>query len=217
MLKKICSNNIYTLFFKNKCVLGLCNEQAKKDAVPINVFEEGINKYYDSLQKLGTKKEEKMILDECYKTEEIEQNKKDMLVAFKTVYEDFLEEDKPKEIWIKIFLEADEDEYKRVGNIYFSLKLFNTNDNNVKIQDEVYGVNNYNYGLNSKKPYLELKSTPYKISSLISKQQISILNNIYLWLYSNGIRENVLKLPTNWESKGIPQEKEEINPQAATL
>lgn len=211
MLKKICSNNIYTLFFKNKCVLGLCNEQAKKDAVPINVFEEGINKYYDSLQKLGTKKEEKMILEECYKTEEIEKSKKNMLIAFKKVYEDFLKEDKPKETWIKIFLEEDEEEYKRVGNIYFSLKLFNTNDNNVKIEDEVYGVNNYNYGLNSKKPYLELKSTPYKISSLISKQQISILNNIYLWLYSNGIKENVLKLPTNWEFKGIAQEKEEIN------
>lgn len=210
MLKKICSNNIYTLFFKSKYVLGLCNEQAPKDAVPTNVFEEGINKYYDSLQKLGSKKEEKMILDEFYKVEEIEQSKKEMLVAFKKVYEDFLKEDKPKEgTWIKIFLEADENEYKRVGNIYFVLKLFNTNDNNVKFQDEVYGVNNYNYGLNSKKPYLELKSTPYKMS-LISKQQINILNNIYLWLYSNAIKENVLKLPTNWEFKGIPQEKEEI-------
>lgn len=214
MLKKICSNNIYTLFFKNKFVLGLCNEQATKDAVPMDIFEKGINKYYESLQKLGAKKEEKIILDESYKTEEIEKQKSDMINAFRKVYEDFSKEDKPKDgTWIKIFLEADEDEYRRVGNIYFSLKLFNTNDNNVKVEEKVYGVNNYNYGLNSKKPYLELKTTPYKISSLISKDEISILNNIYIWLYSNGVSENVLKLPINWKFKGIPQEKEEINNQ----
>lgn len=212
MLKKICSNNIYTLFFKNKFVLGLCNEQAMKDAVPTDIFEKGINKYYESLQKLGTKKEEKIILDECYKSEEIEKQKSNMISAFRKVYEDFSKEDKPKDgTWIKIFLEAEEDEYRRVGNIYFSLKLFNTNDNNVKVEDEVYGVNNYNYGLNSKKPYLELKTTPYKISSLISKDEISILNNIYIWLYSNGVSENVLNLPDDWEFKGIPQEKDEIN------
>lgn len=212
MLKKICSNNIYTLFFKNKFVLGLCNEQAIKDAVPTDIFEKGINKYYESLQKLGAKKEEKIILDECYKSEEIENQKSNMISAFRKVYEDFSKEDKPKDgTWIKIFLEAEEDEYRRVGNIYFSLKLFNTNDSNVKVEDKVYGVNNYNYGLNSKKPYLELKTTPYKISSLISKDEISILNNIYIWLYSNGVSENVLKLPNDWKFKGIPQEKDEIN------
>lgn len=212
MLKKICSNNIYTLFFKNKFVLGLCNEQATKDAVPTDIFEKGINKYYESLQKLGAKKEEKIILDECYKSAEIEKQKSNMISAFRKVYEDFSKEDKPKDgTWIKIFLEAEEDEYRRVGNIYFSLKLFNTNDSNVKVEDKVYGVNNYNYGLNSKKPYLELKTTPYKISSLISKDEISILNNIYIWLYSNGVSENVLKLPNDWKFKGIPQEKDEIN------
>lgn len=212
MLKKICSNNIYTLFFKNKFVLGLCNEQATKDAVPTDIFEKGINKYYESLQKLGAKKEEKIILDECYKSAEIEKQKSNMISAFRKVYEDFSKEDKPKDgTWIKIFFEAEEDEYRRVGNIYFSLKLFNTNDSNVKVEEKVYGVNNYNYGLNSKKPYLELKTTPYKISSLISKDEISILNNIYIWLYSNGVSENVLKLPNDWKFKGIPQEKDEIN------
>lgn len=211
MQKKICSNNIYTLFFKNKCVLGLCNEQAIEDAVPTNVFEKGINKYYESLQKLGTKKEEKIILEECYKIEEVESQKNNMIKAFRKVYEDFSKEDKPKDIWIKIFLDADEDEYKRVANIYFSLKLFNTNDSNVKIEEKVYGINNYNYGLNSKKPYLELKTTSYKIGSLISKEEISILKNIYIWLYGNGVGENVLKLPTDWKFKGIPKEKDEMN------
>ena len=51
MLKKICSNNIYTLFFKNKSVLGICNKDAIKDAVPVEVFNKVIDKYYKSLMK----------------------------------------------------------------------------------------------------------------------------------------------------------------------
>lgn len=210
MAKKICSNNIYTLFFKNKCVLGLCSEKEIKDAVPVGVFEKGIQKYYESLKKFGIKKEEKVLLEQFYKDKEIEENKDKMIKAFYKVYEDFSEQDKPKETWIKIFLEQSEEEYERVSNIYFSLKLFNTNDNNTKVGDIVYGVNNYNYGLNSKKPYLELKSTPYKVSSLISTEEIKLLNKAYIWLYNNGVNENVLKLPTDWEFMGIPQEQEEI-------
>ena len=210
-LKKICSNNIYTLFFKNKFVLGLCSEQAANDAVPVDIFEKGINKYYDSLKKLGSKKEEKMILDTFYNEKEIEENKQKMLKSFKIVYDDFFNiVEKPKENWIKIFLEEDVQEYKRVANIYLSLKLFNTNGNNKKIDDKLYGVNNYNFGLNSKKTFLELKSTPYKISSLITLKDINILNNMYIWLYNNGIQTSILKLPNDWNFKGIPSEKDQI-------
>lgn len=209
MAKKIYSNNIYTLFFKNKNIIGLCGEQLEKDAVPVQVFKKGINKYYESLQKLGSKKEEKELLKEFYKDDEIGNYKAKMLEAFDKIYEDLIGEEQ-KETFIKIYLDETEQEYERVGNIYFILKLFNTNDNNNKLNNEVYGVNNYNYGLNSKKPYLKLKTTPYKIGSLISREEIKIVNKLYIWLYNNGISENVLKLPTDWEFRGIPQEKEDV-------
>lgn len=210
MLKKICSNNCYTVFFKNKCIIGMANEKAIKDAVPIEVFKKGIEKYYLSLQQLGNKKEEKQLVEKGYTKEEIEDSKKRILQALDKVYEDFQKEEKPKEIWIKIFLEETEEEYERVSNIYFQLKLFNTNDNNKEVEGTIFGVNNYNYGLNSKKPFLELKSTPYKVSSLISKEQIAVLNKIYLWLYQNGIQQSILKLPENWNFMGIPQAENQI-------
>lgn len=208
--KKIFSNNIYTLFFKNKYVLGFCNENFENEAVPITVFEKGIEKYYDSLLKLGIKKDEKILLQKGYEIDEIVENKRKMLNAVNNVLMEFKSEDKPKETWIKIFLEQDEDEYKRVSSIYYTLKLFNTNDNNIELNNNVYGVNNYNFGLNSKKPFLELKSTPYKVSSLISKDQIEILNNIYVWLYNNGVSKNVLKLPLDWNFEGTPETKDDI-------
>lgn len=209
MLKKIFSNNIYTLFFKNKSVMGLCNKDADKDAVPVEVFQKGIDKYYESLKKLGTKKEDKGLLKNGYTDEEISKYKEKMKKAFEDVYKDFYEEEKPKEIEIKIFFEEDEKEYERVGNIYFTLKLFNTNENNIELDKKTYGTNNYNYGLNSKKPFLELKSTPYKIGSMLSTEEVTILNNIYIWLYNNGLKQNILKLPTDWEFNGIPQVEEE--------
>lgn len=45
MLKKICSNNIFTVFFKNKYLEGLLNKTDNKDAIPAEVFKKGINKY----------------------------------------------------------------------------------------------------------------------------------------------------------------------------
>ena len=80
----------------------------------------------------------------------------------------------------------------------------------MKINNKIYGMNNYNYALGSKKPYLELKSTPYKIGSMISKENISILNNIYKWLYSNGISTTLLKIPVDWNFMGTATEKKDI-------
>lgn len=210
MLKKICSNNIYTLFFKNKSLLGICSKDAEKDAVPIDVFKKGIEKYYESLLKLGTTAKEKILIEEKYTEEEIKTNKEKILKAFDEVYKDLEKEEMPKETWIKIFLNQNTEEYKRVSKIYIKTKLFNTNDSNIKIGEKTYGSNNYNYGLNSKKPYLELKSTPFKVGSFIDDTNIEIMNKMYIWLYNNAAGKDMLKLPTDWSFNGIPKEEQEI-------
>ena len=210
MLKKVCSNNIYTLFFKNKCVLGICNKDAIKDAVPIEVFKKGIDKYYESLMKLGNNKKEEMLIKERYTEEEIKTNEERILKAFDKVYQDLEKEELPKEVWIKIFLKENIEEYKRVSNIYIKVKLFNTNDSNIKIGETTYGSNNYNFGLNNKKPYLELKSTPFKVGSFINDTDIELMNKMYIWLYNNAAGKDLLKLPVDWSFHGIPTEEEEI-------
>ena len=98
-----------------------------------------------------------------------------MLKAFDIIYDDLKNQEMQKENWIKIFLKKDIEEYKRVSEIYIKIKLFNTNDNNIEIDGKTYGSNNYNYGLNSKKPYLELKSTNYKVGSFVNDEDIQTL------------------------------------------
>ena len=210
MLKKICSNNIYTLFFKNKYLEGLLNKDDNKDAVPVGVFKSGINKYYESLLKLGSSSKEEILLKEKYTENEIEIYKEKMLKAFDVIYDDLKEQEMQKENWIKIFLKKDIEEYKRVSEIYVKTKLFNTNDNNIELNGKIYGSNNYNYGLNSKKPYLELKSTNYKVGSYVNDEDIQILNNLYIWLYNNGAGKTILKLPEDWKFNGIPKDEQDI-------
>ena len=118
---------------------------------------------------------------------------------------------------VKIFIKQNTEEYKRVSNIYIKTKLFNTNDNNIKIGEKTYGSNNYNYGLNSKKPYLELKSTPFKVGSFIDDTNIEIMNKMYIWLYNNSAGKDMLKLPTDWSFNGIPKEEQEIKDKNAFI
>lgn len=210
MLKKICSNNIYTLFFKNKYVEGLLEKDDNKDTIPIEIFKNGISKYYESLLKLGSNSKEEMLLKEKYTENEVKVYKEKMSTAFDVIYDDLKKQEMQKENWIKIFLKKDIEEYKRVSEIYIKTKLFNTNDNNVKLNEKIYGSNNYNYGLNSKKPYLELKSTNYKVGSYVNDEDIQTLNNLYIWLYSNASGKNILKLPEDWKFNGIPKDEEEI-------
>ena len=209
MQKKICSNNIYTLFFKNKYLEGLLEED-NKEAIPVGIFKNGINKYYDSLLKLGSNSKEEILLKEKYTENETKIYKEKMLKAFDIIYDDLKNQEMQKENWIKIFLKRDIEEYKRVAQIYIKIKLFNTNDNNIEINGKTYGSNNYNYGLNSKKPYLELKSTNYKVGSYVNNEDIQTLNNLYIWLYNNASSKTILKLPEDWNFNGIPKDEEEI-------
>lgn len=209
--KKIYSNNIYTLFFRNDNCAGFTNNLEGK-AMPNDLFEEVIKKYYEALKNLGNNEKEKNLIQERYSDEEINVYKEKMIKLFRQISKVFTEEDKAKKSTrVKIFIDQSNNEYERVGNIYNITRLFNNNDYNVEYDDKIFGVNNYNFGCNSKKPYLELKTTPFKVGSLVSIGDIDVMNKIYIWLYNNGINESVLKLPVDWEFKGIPQSEQNIS------
>lgn len=209
--KKMYSNNIYTLFFRNDNCAGFTNILGDK-TMPNDIFEEIIKKYYEALKNLGNNKKEKKLIQERYSDEEINVYREKMIKLFRQISKVFTEEDKAKKsTWVKIFIDQSNNEYERVGNIYNITRLFNNNDYNVEYDNNIFGANNYNFGCNSKKPYLELKTTPFKVGSLVSIGDIDVMNKIYLWLYNNGINESVLKLPVDWEFKGIPQSEQNIS------
>lgn len=209
--KKIYSNNIYTLFFRNDNCAGFTNNLEDK-AMPNDLFEEVIKKYYEALKNLGNNEKEKNLIQERYSDEEINVYKEKMIKLFRQISKVFTEEDKAKKSnWVKIFIDQSNNEYERVGNIYNRARLFNNNDYNVEYDNNIFGANNYNFGCNSNKPFLELRTTPFKVGSRISIDDIEIMSKIYIWLCNNSRNESVLKLPVDWNFKGIPKNEQNIS------
>lgn len=202
MKKKIFSNNQYTLFFKNRFVEGLINND--KETIPVNVFLKGIDRYFESLILLGNNdKKVREIMEEIkndISTEEEILSKRELLKdKFIETVEILKGDNLTKDTWIRIFLEADEKEYKRATLKYISTKIFNKNDENIKKQEKLYGINNYNYGYKTgKKPFIELKSTPFKVGSRVTLDDIKKVRNMYIWLLKNVAIKDFVKIPLSY-------------------
>lgn len=202
MLKKICSNNHYTLFFKNRFVEGMIKDP--KEAIPITIFQKGIDKYFESMIALGKNdKKTEIILDRIKDhiatDEEILENREILKQKFIETIDLLKEKDLTKDTWIKIFLEEDISKYEKASLKYTYLKLFNKNDENILKEKEVYGINNYNFGYTTgKKPFVELKSTPFRVASMISLEDIRTIRNMYIWLLKNVSSKDFVKIPLNY-------------------
>lgn len=211
MLKKICSNNHYTLFFKNRFVEGLIKDP--KEAIPVDIFLKGIDKYFASMIELGKNDKNTEIILEKIKDnvstdEEILNNQQIIKDKFVETVEIIKEKELTKDTWIKIFLEADISEYEKASLKYTYLKIFNKNDENKLKDEKIYGINNYNFGYTTgKKPFMELKSTPYKVASMMSLEDIKAIRNMYIWLLKNVTNKDFVKIPLDFEFEGLDKLK----------
>lgn len=211
MLKKICSNNHYTLFFKNRFVEGLIKEP--KETIPVDIFLKGIDKYFTSMVDIGKNDKNTEIILEKIKDnistdEEILNNQEIIKEKFVETVNIIKEKELTKDTWIKIFLEADISEYEKASLKYTYLKIFNKNDENKLKDEEVYGINNYNFGYTTaKKPFMELKSTSYKVASMMSLEDIKVIRNMYIWLLKNVSNKDFVKIPLNFNFNGLDEKK----------
>lgn len=202
LAKKICSNNHYTLFFKNRFVEGLISEE--KETIPVHIFVKAIDKYFDSLVAIGKNdKKVQSIMEEMKDNiatdKEILANKKLMKNKFLETVDIVTTYHLTKDTWVKVFLEEEENMYERASLKYISTKLFNKNDENRQVNDKLYGINNYNFGYTTaKKPFMELKSTPFKVPSMMSLEDIKIARNLYIWLLKNATTKSFIKIPLNY-------------------
>ena len=183
--KKLMSNNHLTIFFKNNIIKELYEQD--KDALPLEVFKKVLEQYYDSIEKLGSGSEkwiEMLELPEISQ-EEISICKNIFINNIANIIEELKKENMKNNTRIKIFIEDTVENYDRASQKYYALKIFNSEDYNQIYDDELYGANNYNFGMNSKKPYNELKTTSYKVPSRLTLEEIKAVRNIYIWLIKN--------------------------------
>lgn len=178
--KKIHSNNMYSVFFKH----GSGQDTLVSDGKLSSEFEDRISRYFDALAK--PKKEHTKILKSYnfpdIDKEAIQRNKEKILSISDWLVKKVLSYDFKSEVYIKLFFDVAISEYKRESDRYLIPRIFNNNKYNITFDGTLYGLSNANMGLNAKKPYLEHKTTNYKVPFRISIEDALDSKNMIEWL-----------------------------------
>lgn len=99
--------------------------------------------------------------------------------------------------YFKIFFILEDEErtrqlYKQEGMRYMIPNIYNSNDYNVRVEDEIYGLPNNNMGMNAKKPYLAGKGRKCEVPCLLGKEeairQMQFFDYLWGWV-SKGYEE----------------------------
>jgi CRISPR-associated protein Csh1 len=183
--KKVHSNNYLTLFFKKDTVIG-----DKK--IDYSKLEERIIEYYDILldpQKKYKKRKKSLELynsiTEPINKEDIIWCKEYILKNLPTMISDLEKVDFSN--YVKIFFDFPIEDYEIESKRYLVPNLFNANEYNKTINNEIYGLTNNNMGLNAKKPYLEHRTMVNNLPCLIKSSDILMHKKFFDWL---GTRKN---------------------------
>lgn len=166
--KKVIHSNNYLSFW------------IKKDSlVSGKLTEEIINGYYDTLldpigKKYGKSKEAVRIYrnfeekNGAVDQEALERCRKwikEHIFSLEGV-------DLSKKDYLKIFFEAGEEEYIREDQRYILPNIYNSNEYNVEINGEIFGLPDNNLGMNGKKPFLSIKTRKYPAPYLLNEHQV---------------------------------------------
>ena len=143
--KKIHSNNYYTVFMKCDILPKIGINKGK--ILTQEQFEEALEIYFKAFSK-EAKKDTKKIIETIkmqeINLEELESCKKRIKEAIPKVIQEIEENNLADKNYIKIFIEQNMENYRREGNRYFYQKIFNDNQYNVEIDEEIWGLSNDN-------------------------------------------------------------------------
>lgn len=164
----------------------------KKDSVSNGkLTPEVIEKYYEVLEH-PEKKYEKSKAVSIYQNVEETLGKVDMetlrrnkswilshIFAMEEVCEDI---DMSRKDYLKIFFEADREAYDREGKRYLIPNIYNSNQYNVEINGKIYGLPDNNQGMNSKKPFLSIKTRKTAAPYLLNQEEVILQKQFFDYL-----------------------------------
>ena len=167
--KIIHSNNYYSFFVK------------KDSIVTKKLTEDIIDGYYEvlknPLEKKYKKSKEASRIYELFEAqegivpiEELEKNQQWIKCnIFHLENVDFSKKD-----YLKVFFETEHENVEREERRYLLPNIYNNNDYNVEIDNEIYGLPDNNQGMNAKKPYLAAKTRKIPVSYLVNGEEVML-------------------------------------------
>ncbi|ABI69106.1 hypothetical protein [Syntrophomonas wolfei] len=179
--KKIHSNNLFTLF----CKRDIFYQEGKVHPE----LQEHIDRYFSALLNPGNRETAKILAAAHYEPlpeESVYCSKARFNAVLDTVAEYIKKEDIRNNCYIKLFLNAEEEAYVYESGRYLLPKIFNKNTYNINVGGRILGLSNTDMGMNAKKPFLEHKTTAFKVPYRISTEEALLLRKFYLWLFGQG-------------------------------
>lgn len=164
----------------------------KKDSISEGKLKpETIERYYEILE-YPKKKYEKSKAAAIYQnleesigkvdSEILQRNKRWILEHIFSLEDLALEIDMSKKDYLKIFFEADREEYEREGKRYFIPNIYNSNNYNVEVEGEIYGLPDNNQGMNAKKPLLSVKTRKTVAPYLLNREDVMLQKQFFDYL-----------------------------------
>lgn len=174
--KKIHSNNMYSVAFK----AGTLTEGADGE----KQFMDAVIRYYSTLS--APKKDGEKILS-SYHIAPIQQkvlleNQEYVLSLTSYLKQQITEYKLKANQYVKLYFHTAIEDYIRENQRYMIPKIFNSNDYNVALSGKIYGLSNSNMGMNAKKPFLEHKTTAFKVPFRINVEDALDTKKVLTWL-----------------------------------
>lgn len=184
--KKVHSNNYLSFFMK--CEILPEVGKSKEKALTQEELTQAIDNYYQALLQEKEDKKVQEIKDIIgfpkLEIETIKSCKEKIEKTIIEVIQYIKEQGVSSKDYVKLFLEEDIEIYRRESNRYTLPRIFNKNDFNLKIGEEIWGLSNDNVSLNAKKPYLECKTTKFRVPYRLSITQALDSKRFFDWLDS---------------------------------
>jgi len=175
--KKIHSNNYLSFFIKAK-------EWSEENKT---YFDEKLDvfKTFSQFKKKQEKEVIKTFKDYIFNEERLKdfETKKAKLFS---LYNEIMEIITQKEIlnYVKLFFDEDIEKYKNESQIYYALKIYNKIETIHLIDNKIYGLSDFNMGLNQKKPFLEHKTKSPNLPFLVEKENIFQIKELFDYLHT---------------------------------
>lgn len=162
----------------------------KKDSIVSGkLTEEIIDGYYEilknPLEKKYQKSKEASRLYQMFEQTEgkVDEEKAEQIKAWIKAHIFQLEDvDLDRKDYLKIYFEAEQSKYEREGKRYFLPNIYNSNDYNTEIAQQVYGMPDNNLGMNAKKPFLSIKSRKYPAPYLLNSEEVILQKQFFDYL-----------------------------------
>lgn len=163
--KAIHSCSPYAVAIKRENLTGGEKHKANKKT---QVFER-IGSYFEKASQLLATDEEKQIIkvfENAINTEDKFNHWLSLCPDYKSV--------KDSE-YVIFYLDVPVEQYEKTNATYLADKLFNTNDYNISVENEVYGTSDFFNGYPTKKPFLSHQSASFDIAARVSAAEAKAL------------------------------------------